>query len=312
MTRHLEAEALDASSRQCPVATAPVPRVQPSRWRAARGRPGLARAIILYVVLLPGALVFASVFVYAVLSAVKPPDEVLSTPIKWLPSQFRWSNFKQPFEQVPFARYYINSVVVGVAVTLLNVVTCTLAGYSFSKFAYRGRSLLFLIVMATMMIPLEVIYVPLYALVFDLGWVNSFAGLIVPAGTSAFGILLMRQSIDGLPDEILDAARLDGAGEIRILWRIVAPMMGAPLSALALIVFMATWDSHLWPLLVGSDDAHRTLPVGLAAMQADNAGTTGIPMLMAAAVMALLPTLILFVLLQRRFVQGMTMTADIK
>lgn len=268
------------------------------------------RAVVLYGVLLPGGLVFASVFVYALLSAVKPANEVLST--HWWPTRFVWSNFKLPFSQVPFGRYYLNSVVVGVVVTLLNVVTCTLAGYSFAKFSYRGRSLLFLVVMATMMIPLEVIYVPLYALVFKLHWVNSFTGLIVPAGTSAFGILLMRQSIDGLPDEILDAARLDGAGEMRILWRIVAPMMTAPMSALALVVFMTTWDSHLWPLLVGNDDAHKTLPVGLAAMQADNSGATGLPMLMAAAVMAVVPTLLLFCLLQKRFVEGITMSADIR
>ena len=307
MTRHL-------AERTRPEVIEPAPApdgrgVPPDRRRRRRST---GRAIVLYGLLLPGGLVFASVFVYAVLSALKPADEVFATPMRWWPSHVTWSNFAKPFEQVPFGRYYLNSVVVGVTVTLLNVATCTLAGYSFSKFAYRGRNLLFLIVLATMMIPLEVIYVPLYALVYDLHWVNSFAGLIVPAGTSAFGILLMRQSIDGLPDEILDAARLDGAGELRILCRIVTPMMSAPIAALALIVFMATWDSHLWPLLVGSDDQHRTLPVGLAAMQADNAGTTGIPMLMAAAVMALLPTLILFVLLQRRFVQGMTMTADVK
>jgi ABC-type glycerol-3-phosphate transport system permease component len=310
MTRHL--------AEPAPAAVTPLAR-RPADDSPAGGRPGrgrrrgrTGRLAILYGVLLPGGVVFASVFVYAVVSALKPADEVLASPLRWWPSHVTWSNFADPFRQLPFGRYYLNSVVVGVAVTLLNVATCTLAGYSFSKFAYRGRNLLFLLVLATMMIPLEVIYVPLYALVYDLGWVNSFAGLIVPAGTSAFGILLMRQSIDGLPDEILDAARMDGAGELRILWRIVAPMMGAPISALALIVFMATWDSHLWPLLVGSDDQHRTLPVGLAAMQADNAGTTGVPMLVAAAVMALLPTLILFVLLQRRFVQGMTMTADVK
>jgi len=307
MTRHLAERARPAVAE---------PEAAPSEPAVANRRPrrrrATGRAAVLYGLLLPGGLVFASVFVYAVVSALKPADEVLAAPMRWWPSHVTWSNFAKPFERVPFGRYYLNSVVVGVAVTLLNVATCTLAGYSFSKFAYRGRSLLFLIVLATMMIPLEVIYVPLYALVYDLHWVNSFTGLIVPAGTSAFGILLMRQSIDGLPDEILDAARLDGAGELRILWRIVTPMMSAPIAALALIVFMATWDSHLWPLLVGSDDQHRTLPVGLAAMQADNAGTTGIPMLMAAAVMALLPTLILFVLLQRRFVQGMTMTADVK
>jgi multiple sugar transport system permease protein len=291
-------------SRPAPVAAPPAAPLRRRRRRVT------VRAVALYGLLLPGGLLFASVFVYALLSALKPADEVLST--HWWPSRFVWSNFKLPFSTVPFARYYLNSVVVGVVVTALNVVTCTLAGYSFSKFAYRGRTLLYLIVLATMMIPLEVIYVPLYALVFKLHWVNSFTGLIVPAGTSAFGILLMRQSIDGLPDEILDAARLDGAGETRILWRIVAPMMTAPMSALALVVFMTTWDSHLWPLLVGNDDNHKTLPVGLAAMQADNAGATGIPMLMAAAVMAVLPTLLLFCFLQKRFVEGITMSADIK
>lgn len=276
--------------------------------RRARRRPW-GRLLVTYGVLLPGGLVFAAVFLNAVLSAVKPASEVLSPHAHWLPSHWEWANFTLPFRQAPFARYYLNSVVVGVAVTALNVVTCTLAAYSFSKFQYRARNTLFVIVLATTMIPLEVIYVPLYALIYQLGWVNSFAGLIVPAGTSAFGILLMRQSIDGLPDEILDAARLDGAGELRILYRIVAPMMTSPMAALALFVFMTNWDSHLWPLLVGSDDAHRTLPVGLAAMQADNLGSAGIPMMMAAAVLALLPTVLLFVVLQRKFVEGVTMTA---
>jgi multiple sugar transport system permease protein len=269
-------------------------------------------AALRMAVLLAGGLVFASVFAYAVLSAVKPPDEVLGSPTQLWPSEWRWSNFELPFEQAPFARYYLNSVVVGVSVTLLNVLTCTLAGYSFSKFNYRGRNALFFLVLATLMIPLEVIYVPLYALVFDLGWVNSFAGLIIPAGTSAFGIFLMRQCIDAVPDELLDAARIDGAGELRILRSIVVPMVLAPMAALALFIFLANWDSHLWPLLVASDDAHRTLPVGLAAMQANNLGSSGIPTMMTAAVLALLPTLILFLALQRKFVEGVTMTAGIK
>jgi ABC-type glycerol-3-phosphate transport system permease component len=134
----------------------------------------------------------------------------------------------------------------------------------------------------------------------------------VPSGTSAFGIFLMRPSIDAVPDELLDAARLDGAGELRILRSIVVPMVLSPMAALALFIFMANWDSHLWPLLVASDDAHRTLPVGLAAMQANNLGASGLPAMMAAALLALLPTLILFLVLQRRFVEGITMTAGIK
>jgi multiple sugar transport system permease protein len=271
-----------------------------------------ARALTRWTLLLAGGLVFASVFAYAVLSAVKPADEVLASPMRLWPSEWRWSNFTLPFEQAPFERYYLNSVVVGVAVTLLNVLTCTLAGYSFSKFSYRGRNALFFLVLATLMIPLEVIYVPLYALVYDLGWVNSFAGLIIPSATSAFGIFLMRQSIDAVPDELLDAARIDGAGELRILRSVIVPIVVSPMAALALFIFMANWDSHLWPLLVASDDAHRTLPVGLAAMQANNLGSSGIPTMMAAAVLALLPTLILFLVLQRRFVEGVTMTAGIK
>jgi multiple sugar transport system permease protein len=270
------------------------------------------RGSLRLVCLLAGGLVFASVFAYAVLSALKPADEVLASPMRLLPSEWRWSNFTLPFEQAPFERYYLNSVVVGISVTLLNVLTCTLAGYSFAKFSYRGRNLLFFLVLATLMIPLEVIYVPLYALVYDLGWVNSFLGLIVPSGTSAFGIFLMRQSIDAVPDELLDAARIDGAGEPRILRSIVAPMILAPMAALALFIFLANWDSHLWPLLIASDDAHRTLPVGLAAMQANNLGSSGIPTMMAAAVLALLPTLILFLALQRKFVEGVTMTAGIR
>lgn len=290
-----------------PIAAArPVARTRRRSYRIGR-RP---RAVARFIVLLAGGLIFASVFVYAALSAVKPPDEVLA--MKLWPSEWRWSNFTLPFKQTAFERYYLNSVVVGVSVTALNVVTCTLAGYSFAKFDYRGRNLLFFLVLATLMIPLEVIYVPLYALVFKLGWVNSFAGLIIPSGTSAFGIFLMRQSMESVPDELIDAARIDGAGELRILRSVVAPMMVSPMAALALFIFMANWDSHLWPLLVASDDAHRTLPVGLAAMQANNLGASGIPTMMAAAVLALLPTLVLFLVLQRKFVEGVTMTAGIK
>jgi multiple sugar transport system permease protein len=270
------------------------------------------RPVVRWLLLIAGGLLFASVFAYAVLSALKPSNEVLASPMHLWPTEWRWSNFKLPFEQAPFARYYLNSIVVGVSVTVLNVLTCTLAGYSLAKYSYPGRDVLFFLVLATLMIPLEVIYVPLYALIYDLGWVNSFLGLIVPSATSAFGIFLMRQSIDALPDELIDAARIDGAGEFRILRTIVVPLMRSPMAALALFVFMTNWDSHLWPLLVGSDDAHRTLPVGLAAMQADNLGSAGVPTMLAAAVMALVPTLVLFIALQRRFVEGITMTAGIK
>jgi ABC-type glycerol-3-phosphate transport system permease component len=266
----------------------------------------------MWLVVAAGGVAFAAVLAYAAISAVKPGGEVLAVPVRWWPSRFEWGNLALPFTETPFARYYLNSVVVGVTVTLLNVVTCTLAGYSFSKFAYPGRNVAFIVVLATLMVPLEVIYVPLYALIYDLGWVNSFAGLIIPAGTSAFGIFIMRQSIDSVPDELLEAARLDGAGVLTSLLRIVAPLVRGPVAALALFIFLMNWDSHLWPLLVASDDEHRTLPVGLAAMQANNLGASGIPMMMAAAVLALLPTIALFVSLQRRFVEGVALSVGLR
>ncbi|MEV4539547.1 carbohydrate ABC transporter permease [Asanoa sp. NPDC049518] len=266
----------------------------------------------LQLVVAAGGVAFAAVLAYAVLSALKPGGEVLAVPLRWWPSSFEWHNFARPFTETAFSRYYLNSVVVGVAVTLLNIVTCTLAGYSFSKFSYPGRNAAFVVVLATLMVPLEVIYVPLYALVFDLGWVNSFAGLIIPAGTSAFGIFLMRQSIDSVPDELLEAARLDGAGVVRTLLTIIGPLVRGPIAALALFIFLMNWDSHLWPLLVASDDEHRTLPVGLAAMQANNLGASSVPMMMAAAVLALLPTVALFLSLQKRFVEGVAMSAGLR
>ena len=267
---------------------------------------------VLWLLVTAGGVVFAAVLVYAAISALKPAGEILKVPVSWWPSRFDWGNFALPFTQAAFAHYFLNSVTVGVTVTLLNLVTCTLAGYSFSKFSYPGRNVAFVVVLATLMVPLEVIYVPLYALIFDFGWVNSFAGLIIPAGTSAFGIFLMRQSIDSVPNELLEAARLDGAGVVRTLLSIIVPLIRGPMAALALFIFLMNWDSHLWPLLVAADDEHRTLPVGLAAMQANNLGASGLPMMMAAAVLALLPTVVLFLSLQRRFVEGVAMSAGLR
>jgi multiple sugar transport system permease protein len=273
---------------------------------------GWAGHRLLWLAVAAGGLLFAAVLAYAAVSALKPAGEVLAVPLTWWPSHVQWSNFTLPFTETAFARYFLNSVTVGVTVVLLNVLTCTLAGYSFSKFSYPGRDVAFVVVLATLMVPLEVIYVPLYALVYDLGWVNSFAGLIIPAGTSAFGIFLMRQSIDGVPNELIEAARMDGAGVLRSLFNIVVPLVRGPMAALALFIFLMNWDSHLWPLLVAADDEHRTLPVGLAAMQANNLGASGLPMMMAAAVLALLPTIVLFLSLQRRFVEGVAMSAGMR
>jgi multiple sugar transport system permease protein len=275
-------------------------------------RQSIVRPLLILIVSAIGGIAVVSVLAYAILAAFKSPGESFGAGASWFPEVFQWGNILRPFEIAPFGRYFLNSTVVGITVTILNIITCTAAGYSFSKFRYPGRGVAFVVVLATLMVPLEVLYVPLYKLVFDLGWVNSFAGLIIPAATSAFGIFLMKQSIDSVPDELLEAARLDGAGEVRTLVSVVMPAVVGPMSALALFVFMTNWDSHLWPLLVASGDEFRTLPVGLAAMQANNLGDTGVPIILMAALLAVLPTVLLFLTLQRRFVDGIAMTAGLK
>lgn len=275
-------------------------------------RVPLARRVVILIISAIGGLIVVSVLAYAILAAFKAPGESFGAGSSWFPREFQWGNITKPFEIAPFGTYFANSTIVGVSVTVLNIITCTAAGYSFSKFRYPGRGAAFIVVLATLMVPLEVLYVPLYKLVYDLGWVDSFAGLIVPAATSAFGIFLMKQSIDSVPDELLEAARLDGAGELRTLISVVVPGVTGPMSALALFIFMTNWDSHLWPLLVAAGDEHRTLPVGLAAMQANNLGDTGVPIILMAALLAVLPTVLLFLTLQRRFVDGIMMTAGLK
>lgn len=264
-----------------------------------------------YLLVAIGAIAIVAPFAYTVSTVLKAPDEVLSIPMQWIPSHLIWSNLLLPFTHGgAFAQYYVNSLIVGIAVTALNLFTCPLAGYSFCKLRYPGRDFLFLIVLATLMIPLEIIYVPLFDLVFKLGWNNSYLGLIIPAGTSAFGIFLMRQTLQAIPDELLDAARMDGASEWAVFWRVVLPLLRPPLAVLAIFIFMTNWDSLLWPLLVAGSDNLWTLPVGLSAMQDAYSGSFS--MLMAAALEASAPTLLVYFLLQRYVVAGISLASGVR
>ena len=261
----------------------------------------------LYVALTLGALLMLLPFFYMLSTSLKTTGEVFKTPVQWLPEALKWDNYTTPLREYPIGRYFFNSIVVAVAVTLLNVLTCSLAGYSFAKFTYVGRNIVFGIVLGTMMIPLASMIIPLYLVVKQLGWIDSYAGLIIPAGTSAFGIFLMRQHMLSIPDELLDAARIDGASEPRIFVEMVLPLMRTSLASLAIFIFMWNWDSFLWPLLVVTDDKYRTLPLGIAMFESSYG--TNYPQLMAVAVLAMLPVFLVFVLMQKTFIQAMTMSA---
>ena len=280
---------------------------RPSFLQAGRRQTRSWGHLALYLVLVACAVLILLPFAYMLSTSLKSLSEVFTTPIQWIPSQLRWDNFTTALREHPIGHYFRNSFLVAISVTLLNLMTCSLAGYSFAKFQYMGRNLLFGTVLATMMVPLASMIIPLFIVVRDLGWVDSYMGLIIPAGTSAFGIFLMRQHMLTIPDDLLDAARLDGSSEPRIFVEIVLPMSRTALSSLAIFIFMWNWDSFFWPLLVTTDDRYRTLPLGIALFESSYG--TNYPQLMAVALLAMLPVLIVFLILQRNFIEALTMSS---
>jgi ABC-type glycerol-3-phosphate transport system permease component len=262
--------------------------------------------VLLYTALIAGAVLILLPFAYMLSTSLKSLNEVFSTPVQWIPEELKWENFSTPLREHPIDTYFKNSLIVAVSVTFLNLLTCSLAGYSFAKFHYPGRDLMFFVVLATLMIPLASMIIPLFMVVKSLGWVDTYWGLILPAGTSAFGIFLMRQHMKTIPDDLLEAARLDGSSEIRTFLSIVLPMSKTALSSLAIFIFMWNWDSFFWPLLVTTDAEHRTLPLGIALFESSYG--TNYPQLMAVALLAMLPVLAVFLVLQRNFIEALTMS----
>lgn len=264
------------------------------------------RGIVVCGLLWAGLAVMLLPFYWMVVSSLKEPAAIFRIPLEWWPNPPRWSNYAETLGQVPFARYFLNSIIVGGTTTLSTVFLSSLAGYGFAKFDFRGRHLLFFAILSTMMIPFQVIMVPLYLIVRQFGWLNSYAGLIVPGLMTAFGVFMMRQYIVTLPDELFNAARIDGDSEFGIFLHVVLPQIKPAMAALAIFQFMDSWNNLLWPLIVVTRDELRTVALGLTQFQ--TVYGTSYHLLMAACVLASLPVLALFAALQRRFVEGIAMT----
>ena len=222
------------------------------------------------------------------------------------PREIQWGNFPAALSRGSFGTYFANSGIVAVAVTAANILFCSLAGYGLAKFRFPLRELSFRLVLCTLMLPLEIVLVPTFLVVQQLGMVNSLAGLIVPLAVDAFGIFLMRQYIRDLPDSLIEAARLDGCREFGIFWRVILPKCQPALGALALLAFRDNWDQFLWPYIVASSNALKTFPLGLAQMEGiDSAAYHEI---MALAVVGMIPMAILFLFFQRAFVRGIALS----
>jgi multiple sugar transport system permease protein len=232
--------------------------------------------------------------------------EVLSIPPVLIPSQINFKNYVEVFEQLPFGRFFLNSVIVA-AVTITSVLlTSALGGYAFAKFDFPGKSILFLIVLGTMMIPFQVRMVPLYVMLYDWSWVDSYRGIIVPGLVDAFGIFLMRQFIQSIPNDLIDAARIDGASEPHIFMRIVLPLIGPAVSALTIFTLIGNWESFLWPMIVTNSQRLYTLPIGLAMFSGRQISHTELQM--AASTITVLPMVLTFLVLQRKFIEGVALT----
>ena len=255
------------------------------------------------------ALTFFFPVFFMVTSAFKGENEIFAAPILWFPHDFQgFGNFARAFEEVPLGRYFLNSALMASVDVVVTVIFSAMAGYGFAKFSFRGQRLLFFFVLAMIAVPFQILIVPLYVQVFNFGWADTYAGLIIPGIMNAFGVFMMRQFAYSLPDELIDAARIDGAGELRIFWRIVLPLLAPASASLAVIIFLFSWNNFLWPLIVIRSQQLQTLPVGMTVFTAPHNGQPQWAVAMAVSTMATLPVALLFIFFQRYFVAGLTMS----
>jgi multiple sugar transport system permease protein len=264
-------------------------------------------AVPLHLVLIVGLIVMVIPFVWMILGSFKTTGELRQVPPTWIPEDPTLANYRDLFDRLNFPRYFFNSAVVAGIVTAGVLIISSMAGYAFAKLEFPGKRVLFVLVLSTLMIPIFVTFMPLFVLVTNLGLANTHAALILPWLANALGVFLMRQYIIGLPDELLEAARIDGAGEYTIFFRVVLPLCGPALATLAVLTFVAQWNSFLWPLVVASTEDMFTLPVAVA-LFATGQQETNLALQLAGATVVVLPMIILFFAMQRYVIQGVART----
>lgn len=277
------------------------------RPRMTRGRPGRPGRIIAWTLLFLGGVLMVMPFVYMLSTSLKQNVEVYQ--LSLLPRAPTLANYRRLAAASGFPRWFLNSLVIAVLTTLSVLFFDSLVGYTLAKFRFRGRRLVFLAILSTLMIPTEMLVLPWYVMSKNLGWLDTYWGIMFPGMMTGFGTFLMKQFFESVPDELLEAARVDGLGEFQIWWRIAVPLVGPALSALAIFTFLGNWTAFLWPLISTTKRELYTLPVGLASFSGEF--QTEWEMVMTGASVATLPMLLVFVALQKYIVRGV-MLAGIK
>jgi multiple sugar transport system permease protein len=246
-------------------------------------------------------------FLWMISTSLKPDAQVFIYPPTWIPAPPKPENYAKAWEAANFSRFFVNSAVVSVTATLVSLLFNCMAGYGFARYQFRGRDGIFLVVLSTIMIPVHTTMIPTFIMLKYLGWLDSFAGLIVPGLSTAFGIFLMRQFMSTIPSDLIDAGRMDGAGEFFIFWRIVLPLCRPAVAALSIFTFMGSWNAFIWPLIVVQSENMKTLPLAVAGLAA-GLYVLSWPLLMAGATMVIVPVIVVYVALQRQFIEGVTLT----
>jgi alpha-1,4-digalacturonate transport system permease protein len=282
-------------------------RASANKWSSLSGKkPPSVGTVVRTTFLLAMTFVILAPVLWFVLSSFKDATDLGARPPKILPTRWAFENYTEAFQMYNYMRYFMNSVIVTTVATILTLLINSMAAYAFAKYNFRGRDGLFVMTLAMIMIPLQVILIPIYLVVSSLGLVNTYWGMIIPAAATPTGVFIIRQYMLTIPDELIEAARIDGAGEFRIFARIVLPLCRPALAVVAIFSILWRWNDFLWPLLIAQKEELYTLPVGLALLN----GQLVVPynIVLAMSVMSIIPVLFMFVFMQRQIVQGIAQT----
>ncbi|MDP4084832.1 MAG: carbohydrate ABC transporter permease [Bacillota bacterium] len=260
----------------------------------------------IHAVLLAGVVVVVFPFIWMILSSFKSLPDFYS--FSFWPHKFDFSAYKFIFKETNFLQWYLNSIIIGAIVTLSCLVFNSLIGYTLAKYKFPGRKAIFILILSTLMIPTEMLVIPWYMMGAKMNLIDTYLGIMFPGLIEAFGIFLMRQFMLGIPDDLLDAARIDGMNEFKIWWRVALPQVKPALSALGIITFLGNWNAYLWPVIVISTENMRTLPVGISLYATGDAGGIQWNMIMGMSTLAVIPMIIIFLIFQKQIVEGITLT----
>lgn len=261
-----------------------------------------ATTILLYALLIPAAMLVAFPLLWMVSVSLMPQGSASTFPPPLIPSRVTFEHYAALFERAEMGRYFLNSAFLALSVTAISLFFNSLAGYAFAKLQFRGREKVFQTLLGALVIPSQVAMLPLYLMLREMGFVNTYAGVLIPGMATIFGIFLVRQFALSIPESLLEAARIDGASEFKIYWSVALPLIRPILVTLALFTFMGTWNDFMWPLIVLTDDNLYTLPVALASLSRERVQDA--ELMMAGSVVTVLPVLLVFLALQRTYIRG--------